>query len=165
MNPKCIYAYTDSSRHSPIIGFSFDGFPIYGQYGYSSPLDPSSRIKLIKSSYRVRSISARTTYANGTTAAYPGPAVSLSYPLGSFLEDHEYVPELGDLDLYNGRFCITPEYPSGVYAYFVTADSNGNALYPFVLGPKYYGQPIMANIGPNSGKVVPTDTVTTYFKY
>lgn len=163
VNPKCVYDYKDSSRHSPIIGFAFDGYPIYGQYGYSSPLDASSRLKMMTSSYRTRSITVRTTYTNGSTAAYPGPPVSLSYPLGSFLEDHEYVPGLGDLDAHNGRFCITPEYPSGVYAYFVTADANGDPIYPFVIGPKYYGQPLMVNIGPNSGKVVPAETVTTYF--
>ena len=28
------------------------------------------------------------------------------------------------LDIHNGRFCITPEYPEGTYAYFATVDEN-----------------------------------------
>ncbi len=45
----------------------------------------------------------------------------------------------GDLDQYNGRWCVTPEYPSGTYAYFVATDSSGSPAYPFVVGPYYYG--------------------------
>ena len=46
---------------------------------------------------------------------------------------------LGALDQYNGRFCKTPEYPDGRYCYFVTIDSteDGNALFPYVLGPDF----------------------------
>ena len=30
--------------HSPIIGWAFDGNPIYGPYGYTDPTDQSSEI-------------------------------------------------------------------------------------------------------------------------
>jgi len=43
------------------------------------------------------------------------------------------------LDEHNGRFCVTPEYPNGVYAYFCTVDENWNSAYPYVVGPTFYG--------------------------
>ena len=42
-------------------------------------------------------------------------------------------------DQYNGRFAVTPEFPSGTYAYFTTIDATGAAAYPYIVGPSYYG--------------------------
>lgn len=42
--------------------------------------------------------------------------------------------------MHNGRFCITPEYPNGTYAYFATVDENWNSTYPYVVGPTFYGE-------------------------
>jgi hypothetical protein len=41
---------------------------------------------------------------------------------GTFTADYEYVPGMGDLDECNGRRCITPDFPQGTYAYFLTED-------------------------------------------
>ena len=41
--------------------------------------------------------------------------------------------------MHNGRFCVTPEYPSGIYCYFATVDANHNSAYPYVVGPTFYG--------------------------
>ena len=38
---------------------------------------------------------------------------------GFFIDDYFY-NESGDLDSHNGRFCKTPEFPNGIYAYFTT---------------------------------------------
>ena len=35
--------------------------------------------------------------------------------------------------------CVTPEYPSGTYAYFTTSNSTYYPLFPFVLGAAYQG--------------------------
>ena len=43
------------------------------------------------------------------------------------------------LDEHNGRFCITPDYPSGIYCYFATVDANWNSAYPYAVGPTFYG--------------------------
>ncbi|NQY31488.1 MAG: T9SS type A sorting domain-containing protein, partial [Flavobacteriaceae bacterium] len=43
------------------------------------------------------------------------------------------------LDVHNGRFAITPEYPAGTYAYYATVDVNHNSTYPYVVGPAFYG--------------------------
>ena len=42
----------------------------------------------------------------------------------------EFVAGLGDLDLYNGRFAVTPQFPQGTYAYYVTIDDTRPANAP-----------------------------------
>ncbi len=129
----------DASVHSPLIGFAYDGFPIYGAYGYKN-VDGSGGITRIKSSYFLRNITSRTTHADGSNVD-TGPNVSSTYFLGYFREDYEYIPhsEQEHLDEHNGRFCVTPEYPDGTYAYFATVDENWNSAYPYVVGPTFYG--------------------------
>lgn len=131
----------DSTVHSPLIGFSYDGFPVYGAYAYKNA-DGTGGIVRMKSSFAKRIISIRTTYADGSTVT-PGPTVSATYPLGYFKEDYEYIPTSAGtpdyLDQHNGRYCITPEYPAGMYCYFATVDDNWNSAYPYLIGPTYYG--------------------------
>jgi hypothetical protein len=163
LNPVCLYDDNDAIHHSPIIGYAFDGYPIYGAFGYANA-DGTGGIARMRSSYRIRSITDRTTLADGTsvTGTQAGPAISQQYPLGYYIEDFEYVPGLGDLDENNGRFCITPEYPNGTYAYFVTIDSTGEATYPYTLGPSYHGVVTAVDIGPGSGHVTISEPVLTY---
>ncbi len=131
----------DSTKHSPLLGFAYDGFPIYGAYAYKN-VDGSGGIVRMKSSYTLRNIIARTHYANGNDVT-DGPAVSTTYPLGLFREDYEYnttsviTPDY--LDEHNGRFCVTPEYPNGIYCYFTTVNESWNSYYPYVVGPTFYG--------------------------
>ncbi|MEM1000296.1 MAG: YHYH protein [Bacteroidota bacterium] len=146
-----------STQHSPIVGFAFDGYPIYGPYGYSDPNNPNSAIAQMQSSYRLRNITVRETLPDGTVlnANSHGPAVSMNHPLGEYIEDYEYVANLGDLDEHNGRFCITPDYPNGTYAYFTIADANNEAFFPYFIGPTYYGVVTMANLNPNNNITIP----------
>jgi hypothetical protein len=121
----------DSTRHSPLIGFAYDGFPIYGAYAHFNT-NGSGGIVRMKSSYSLKNMTVRTN----------GPAVSATYPLGYFREDYEFIsrPTQTDyLDEHNGRFCITPEYPTGTYAYFCTVDANWNSEYPYAVGPTFFG--------------------------
>lgn len=163
LNPRCLYDSHDSLHHSPIIGYAFDGYPIYGAYGFKNT-DGSGGITRMRSSYRMRSITNRTTLPDGTQlqANQYGPDVSTQYPLGYYVEDFEYMQGLGDLDEHNGRFCTTPEYPNGTYAYFVTLDAGGNAAYPYTIGPTYYGNVVGGNTGPGSGHATPSEPVVTY---
>ena len=147
----------DSTVHSPLIGFSYDGYPVYGAYGYKNA-DGTGGITRIKSGYQLRNISTRTVWADGTDVP-DGPAVSVTYPLGYFREDYEFVNHAGAadyLDVHNGRFCVTPEYPNGMYCYFATVDSDWNSAYPYLIGPTYYGVKTGAKV--NSV----TEATTTY---
>ena len=139
-DPKSMYD-KDSSNHSPLLGYALDGFPIYGPYGWDTPTGRTNP-RIMKSSYRIRN-SARTDGSD---------------PDGRYIEDFEYVAGLGDLDQHNGRTCNTPEYPNGTYAYFVTVDSSDTdvAVYPYVVGPTYYGAPIL----PNGNKKLPGESFT-----
>jgi hypothetical protein len=146
----------DSTTHSPLIGFAYDGFPIYGAYAHRNT-DVTGGIVRMKSGYQLRNITTRTVYADGTDVL-DGLAVSTTYPLGNFREDYQSVscndPDV--LDVHNGRICITPEYPNGTYCYLATIDANWNSAYPYVVGPTFYG--VYANCKLTSI----TETVTTY---
>ena len=163
LNPRCLYDDKDSAKHSPIIGFSFDGYPVYGAWGYSGT-DGTGSVRRMRSSYRMRKIIERTTLPDGTvlSSGNYGPAITAPYTLGYYIEDFEYIKGFGDLDEHNGRFCVTPEYPKGTYAYFVTLDSTGTAAYPYTLGLTYYGTIPTGNTGPNGGHNTISEAVTTY---
>lgn len=136
----------DSTQHSPLIGFAYDGFPIYGAYGYKNT-DGTGGITRIKSSYQLKTSRGTGTVPSTTTWA-----------LGYFREDYEYVAHTNQdyLDVHNGRFCVTPEYPNGTYCYFATVDANWNSAYPYVVGPTFYG--VYANREVTSV----TETTTVY---
>jgi hypothetical protein len=129
----------DSTQHSPLIGYAYDGFPIYGAYGYLNTNGTGGIVRM-KSAYQLRNITVRNTSPTGQPVS-AGPNVSATYPLGYFREDYEFIagstPDV--LDVHNGRFCVTPEYPNGTYAYFATVDANWNSAYPYVVGPTFYG--------------------------
>ena len=76
--------------------------------------------------------------------------VQIGYLLGDLVQDYIYDSNVGTLDAYNGKFSVTPDYPNGTYAYFMTEDSNGNPVYPYIIGPKFYGTPLF------EGDVVPS---------
>jgi hypothetical protein len=123
-------------RHSPILGYAYDGNPIYGPYGYSTPYGGS--IKLINSSYVLNRITDPGLRPQTKTSGY-------------FIDDYEY-DSSGDLDENNGRFCITPEYPDGVYAYFISisVDTSKRSFprYPYVIGPTFKDSPVEENFIP-----------------
>ncbi len=97
-----------------LVGYALDGFPVYARYGYSSPMDSTSAVKVITGSYQIKS-----------TPDAGRPSTD-TYPMGAFTQDYEYVAGSGDLDECNGRTDVTPEFPTGIYHYYIT-DS-----YPFI---------------------------------
>lgn len=127
----------DPNVHSPLLGYAFDGFPVYGPYGFANT-DGTGGITRIESSYQLRNITVRTHYYDGTDVT-DGPPVNSTYPIGYYREDYEFNSSFGHLDEHNGRFCVTPEYPSGIYCYFATVDANHNSAFPYMVGPTYYG--------------------------
>lgn len=130
----------DDTEHSPLIGYAYDGFPIYGAYGYKNT-DGTGGIVRIKSSYELRTeMTTRNTHADGSSVDQGAP-INNTYFLGYFREDYKYVEQTESdyLDEHNGRFAVTPEYPDGTYAYYATVDENWNSAYPYVVGPTFYG--------------------------
>ena len=97
------------SGHSPIIGWALDGNPIYGPYGYSDPEDQDSEVKLLTSGYNLNISSVEDR---------PG-----AFGEGFFVEDYVF-DSTGDLDICNGRYCKTPDFPQGTYAYFASVESS-----------------------------------------
>lgn len=99
-----------------LMGWAADGYPIYAPfvdsaYYFGSSADgPRAEVR---SSYRLKSgYRPRPSVDNPDQ---PGGIYD-----GTFAQDYEYLPGSGDLDECNGRFGRTPEYPEGIYHYFVT---------------------------------------------
>ena len=127
-----------NGRHSPLIGYALDGFPIYGPWGF----DAAGGLRRFRSGHRLRPLVKRDVLPDGTSLgpSQEGPPVSALYPAGTFVEDYEFVPGAGDLDEHNGRLGKTPEYPQGTYAYFLATDAAGRMAYPYLVGGHYYGE-------------------------
>jgi hypothetical protein len=124
--------------HSPIIGWSYDGCPIYGPYGYSDPENNSSAVKILETGY---------TLDSSLVVNRPS-----GFENGMFVEDYKFT-DSGDLDENNGRFCKTPEFPNGTYAYFAGITTSSSELYepkfPYFIGNKYNYVPLVENIDSN----------------
>ena len=121
--------------HSPIIGWAYDGNPIYGPYGYSDPNDDNSAIRILNSGYVLdpsNVIDRPSGFSNGF-----------------FVEDHQFT-NAGDLDRHNGRYGRTPEYPNGTYAYFVGISTNSLLPeFPYFIGDSFRSDPPTENFNIN----------------
>lgn len=101
--------HVERGKHSPIVGWAADGFPIYALYGFQDPNHSESELVELETSYRLKK-GRRPSTDNQPGGRYDG----------TFIQDYEYVPGHGDLDECNGRFAVTPDYPEGTYAYYLT---------------------------------------------
>jgi len=171
------------TKHSPILGWVRDGFPIYGPYGYSNPTNPANGVRRMVSGYVLRdgangtdnlAVTGRTAIPawalRAGEAAMTGPTVSTTYPLGRYLEDKAYLGDLinpstgsnfvlgADFDLneWNTRWCVTPEFPNGTWAYFVCIASNGAPMFPYNISRTFFGNAA-------GGTTTLTEIVTTNF--
>jgi len=161
----CYREDVSNLRHSPILGWTFEGLPIYGPYGYADPLVASSGVRRMVSGFVLRdgengTVDLRRTgrrsmprwaaamHGLGERLApqQVGPDVTSGFELGRYVEDYEFLGDVGgvqgrdfDLDQCNGRYCVTPEFPDGTFAYFVTLAYDGSPAFPYVVGPRSYG--------------------------
>ena len=128
----------DSTSHSPIIGWAYDGNPIYGPYGVDTP--SGGVVRRMLSGY--------------TKDLKTGRPPLSEFPFGLFIEDFTF-DNSGDLDEHNGRFGITPEFPNGTYAYFMTISDDfaqsgpfknfKTPVFPYVVGQSFKSSPIIFN--------------------
>ncbi|MBK1792248.1 sulfatase-like hydrolase/transferase [Persicirhabdus sediminis] len=166
------YSENAYGTHSPILAWTFDGFPLYGPYGYADPLDPDSGIRRMISGFQKRdgtngSSNLNTTgrsslpqwvvdnqndRSNPLAAEEYGPAVTNVYTLGHYIEDYAYKGDLGltlgvdfDLNEYNVRWCVTPEFPAGTWAYFCCIEADGTPAFPYNIGRFFFGEVQGAN--------------------
>lgn len=152
-NPKAMYD-DNAYEHSPLLGYAWDGVPIYGPRAYPN-VNGTGEIRRIRSSYRLKT---------GTRTAIGTETVPTGAYDGTYVEDFEYIVGLGELDQYNGRSAITPEYPNGVYAYYVTVDDLDQSVYPYIIGPEYYGIPNKENYTNTPGPVI-TEEISVKTRY
>jgi hypothetical protein len=155
------------AKHSPILGWMHDGYPVYGPYGFSNATNSASGVRRMVSGFTIRNGAdsaddlaqtgrrtlpaweAREHNRSAVLQSFEtGPDVSGIYPPGHYIEDYAYLGDLGkvlgkdfDLDELNGRWCVTPEFPNGTYAYFTTIDAGGRPVYPYNMGRRYHGYP------------------------
>ncbi len=158
-----------SPKHSPLVGWVRDGLPMYGPYGYSNPTNANSGVRRMASGFVLRNgqngtdnltNTARATLPawmlrNNNNTAAAGPAVSATYPLGRYNQDNAYLGDLTnsatgakyisgtdfDLNEYNVRYCVTPEFPGGTWAYFIAITTNGTPMFPYNLNYYFFGNP------------------------
>ena len=128
--------FNEITSHSPIIGWAYDGNPIYGPFGYSDPDNINSDLKILTPSYGLD-----TSKVKNRPNGFKG---------GFFVDDYVY-NGVGDLDIHNGRFCKTPEFPNGIYAYFASvgissATGKLEGKYPYFIGKSYRSPLINDNL-------------------
>ncbi|MBT3657540.1 MAG: YHYH protein [Euryarchaeota archaeon] len=122
-NPQVIAQNTYDGNHSKVIGVAYDGYPIYGFWGY----DDNMSIVEMKSSYELK---------DGETG-YNG------------IDDYKFTEGLGDLDVCNGHFGPTPDFPQGIYHYHTTMQNgDGDMGFPYFL-ICYHGEADMSSNGGN----------------
>ena len=151
--------FTNAAQHSPIIGWALDGAPIYGPYGYTNPLQVSA-IKKMASGWKKLTTSA---FPSERTATFADGGLINQYGIGEFAEDYVWTSTGADLDENNGRYCITPEFPNGVYAYFMTVSLTDKTQgFPYFIGPYYAGK---IDTGFNITKFVDVESLSDVRRY
>ncbi len=139
-----------SSKHSSLVGYAFDGLPIYGPYGFADGKTAAGGIRALRSCYRLKS--TRTCCIDPTRCLETSTFENKITTLGAFVEDFEFDGQAlaagqCDLDEFNSRVSVTPEYPTGIRTYVMTFDAQGHVAFPFIFGTRYWGTALV-NRGP-----------------
>jgi hypothetical protein len=130
----------EPGAHSSLVGYAFDGVPVYGSYGFADGAGGS--IAELRSCYRLKA--ERDCCLDGPRCSIGSTLDGKPLDMGAFVEDFEF-DEAGlaagdcDLDEFNSRVTATPEYPSPVRVYVMTFDGEGHAAFPFIFGTRYWG--------------------------
>ena len=106
--PEGVITRANKGQAMTLVGWAADGFPIYARFGYTDANSAASAIKVMRGSWQKK-----------PTPDAGRPSVTI-FPMGTFQQDYQYVAGSGDLDDCNGRVGVTPEFPNGIYHYYIT---------------------------------------------
>ena len=161
------YGYSDPTNAASGVRRMVSGFTLRDGTKGTTNLTSTGRTTLPAWAATVQNRSATLT------ATQYGPAVNANFALGRYLEDHDHLGNLGftqttgatvrdfDLDIFNGRICVTPEFSTPHFCYFTTINSDGTPAYPYTIGRTFYGSPTG---GGTTAAVMNADTpLTQYF--
>ena len=115
---------------SNIIGWAYDGNPIYGPFGSSDPTSTSNLTTRLKSGYTANTLNVEDR--------------PVGFSSGFFVEDHVF-DNSGDLDEHNGRYENTKEFPNGAYVYHATLDNSKKPSFPYFIGNSFRSKVIDDN--------------------
>lgn len=125
----------DGTDKSGIVGWAYDGNPIYGPY-----VKNNNNVSLVSSGYEIR----RDIPTLVSAKKRP------DFPAQFFIEDYEYNENISNLDANNCSY-IQPsdEFPNGTNAYFYTAKLVGTNLipvFPYIIGKDFKNTPVAKNL-------------------
>jgi hypothetical protein len=175
-NGEYLFSENPNGRHSPLLGWMNDGYPIYGPYAYGHPSDTNSAVRRMVTGFLVRDGQngtlnipsvGRTTLPDWAARFQGiGPALTINQqgpthadiPAPYYMEDYAFKGDLPGFDFYDGtgtfsesqhydlneqnvRFCITPDFPNGTWAYFTCIAANGAPVFPYNVAVQYFGDP------------------------
>ncbi len=172
------YGYSDPTDASSPVRRMISGYQKRDGTNGSADLTTTGRTTL--PAWSVRNEASITT-ANLSSNQY-GPDVDAiiggeTYILGRYLQDYAYKGDLSgfkiyegvntdgaynpnihyDLNEYNVRFTITPDYPSGTWAYFTNIEPDGTPTFPYNIARYFFAQPLGSS--PNN---IPTEAITVW---
>ncbi|MFN0077962.1 MAG: multicopper oxidase domain-containing protein [Prosthecobacter sp.] len=159
------YGYSDPTNASSGVRRMISGFTLRDGTNGTTAITVRQILPLWAQRVQSRTTLAANQYGPAVTTA-----VGSAYLLGHYIEDFDYRGDLGqtqttgatvqsfDLNEQNVRFCLTPEFPSGTWAYFTPINADGTPQYPYTTGRAFYGTP---SGGASSAAVMNADTPLT----
>jgi len=120
----------DTANASPVVGWAFDGLPIYGPYGYSDANDNTSSVVRIQSGWELDT----RTRGTGNTGETTGPG---GKPTGQFIKDFKISASAGSsgfTDSFNMRYAVTKDSATPIWHYVATVDANNKPAFPYHVG-------------------------------
>tara|TARA_R110001592_G_scaffold127750_1_gene339745 strand:- start:6550 stop:24414 length:17865 start_codon:yes stop_codon:yes gene_type:complete len=129
-------AWGNATTHSGIVGWAFDGLPIYGPYGYTeyyaNGTIKTNTITNIKSNFKLKTNPTRDSSIGG---AHTGEFTQ-DFTYDASLEGTAgYVGGASAIGTYNTRYGFTPESPTTAIKFYVcTQDDAGNPMFPYHIG-------------------------------
>ena len=148
VNPIKLTENESGIEHSQLIGFAFDGNPIYGPYGYVNNRDGANGVERQVSGY-VQLDTRRTIKSAKSDLLGTKPPLVSEYPMGYFVQDFVYDPDT----LYPPE--TRPGYMANEEETFLNTDLN-NKFIEIETGEDYTPNYPNSLLDKNNGKICNT---------